>query len=177
MLTELCCRAQSGDSEAYAQMLAETESIVRVYLLRRISDGPDIDDIVQETLISIHRGLHTYIPGRSFTSWMFAIAHNRMCDFFRRQKRLRCEVGMENHRLDDFSDESRDSGEEVANVDRLYANLSSIPTRYADAVRMTKLEGNSVRKASRTLGISEGALRVAVHRAYKLLRSRINEDS
>lgn len=104
---------------------------------------------------------------------MFAIARNRLCDFLRRSKRMSKEISTDVEKLDEFAFEP----ESPSDVEQVYQHLLDqikfLPPRYAEAVRATKLEGNSIREVSAALGVSEASLKVTIHRAYKLLRQRM----
>jgi RNA polymerase sigma-70 factor (ECF subfamily) len=47
-----------------------------------------VEDVVQETLISVHKARHTYDPARPFAPWFYAIASHRVVDVFRRDRRV-----------------------------------------------------------------------------------------
>lgn len=81
--------AQAGNRAAYERLLADS-----VMLIREVAQGhgvpPDsLDDVVQETLLAVHRMRHTYDPSRSYDAWLAAIAGRRAIDMRRRQFRRR----------------------------------------------------------------------------------------
>lgn len=169
-LMELCVLAQTGDGMAYRELLSETVSILQGYLGKRVTNKSVLEDVMQEILISIHKGLHTYIPGRRFSSWLFAIAKNRLYDYYRKSCHLNQEVSFATEHLDEFVFEPELPFLEGEIEETIEKALNALPTNYAQAVRMTKLEGKSIKDASKSIGISESALKVTVHRAYKMLR-------
>jgi len=172
-LTKLAISAQDGDKEAYRELLTEIKNILTGYLLRRLADKSGVDDVIQEILISIHKGLHTFIKGRSFSAWMYAIAKNRLYDFLRVKKRRQREVSEADIGFDDFvfEPESTMSFEDMSQ--HLEKALKSIPQKYAEAIRLTKIEGLSVKEACIRMQMKESALKVTVHRAYKMLKEKL----
>ena len=76
--------AQAGDQMAYASLLVLLTTITRQYARRRLGAVPWIDDVVQETLMAVHRARQTYDPVKPFAPWFYAVATNRMIDVLRR---------------------------------------------------------------------------------------------
>src|SRR4029434_388906 len=70
--------AQAGDQVAYASLLVLLTSTTRQFARTRLGAGPWIDDVVQETLLAVHRARHTYDPGRPFAPWFYAVALSRL---------------------------------------------------------------------------------------------------
>ena len=83
-LEELMHLSQQGDKEAYAKLLNEVSHILRGYLINKLSGSSDVDDILQEILISLHNARHTYDKSRPFKPWLFSIAKFRLYDYFRK---------------------------------------------------------------------------------------------
>src|SRR5262245_66257568 len=86
--------AQRGDSDAYRALLtAITPRIRRIVRVRRAFLGTaDVEDLVQDVLLSVHAVLATYDPSRPFMPWLLAIVRNRLADAARRYARQSREV-------------------------------------------------------------------------------------
>jgi Sigma-70 region 2 len=69
--------AQAGDRAAYETLLRDCIPFIK-QVARGKGIRPDlIDDVVQETLLTVHRARQTYDPNRSFTAWLRTIAQRR----------------------------------------------------------------------------------------------------
>ena len=79
--------AQNGDRQAYEELLRASPALVQAFVRRRVGDAPWSDDVVQESLVALHRARHTYDPARPFAPWLYAIAQNRLVDALRVQRR------------------------------------------------------------------------------------------
>jgi len=66
----------------------EVSVLLRSYFKKKIFDTNSVEDLLQETLLSIHKSRHTYFPDRPVGPWFYAIAQYRMIDFFRKQKKF-----------------------------------------------------------------------------------------
>lgn len=160
-------RAQAGDGEAYRLLLESVLPELRGFLRKRVRDGEEVEDLVQEVLLTVHRARHTYDPARPFEPWLYAIARHTAVDSFRRNDgRRRFEVAAQ---------ESAEAslGEECQGEVSLEGALRSLPETQREAVEMVKIEGLTMEEAAARAGVSEGALRVRIHRAYRALRRHL----
>src|SRR5687767_12475007 len=80
--------AQQGDSAAYTELLTLLSRVTRQFARSRSGDVPWLDDVAQETLLTVDRVRHTYDPRRPFAPWFYAIASSRLIDIIRRERRI-----------------------------------------------------------------------------------------
>lgn len=166
-LARLMAAAQGGDKAAYRQALGLCVPLLRRFLHHRIADSV-VDDLVQETLISVHRKLSSWDPARPFLPWLLAIARYRWVDHLRRgYARPEAEL------LDSFGVES----DEAAVIARFGCDklLARLPAAQAAAVRVVRIEGLSVAEAAARLGQSEALVKVNVHRGIKRMAAMVEE--
>ena len=160
--------AQSGDKAAYTALLTESGRWLARFFARKIS--PDaVDDLVQDTLMSVHRKLASYDPQRPYLPWLAAIARYRWVD------RLRQSYKHEARTLD-FDVETEGHEDIVAakiSIDRL---LNQLPEKQASAIRLMKIEGHSVTETSARTGQSASSVKVNIHRGLKKLSALIESE-
>jgi RNA polymerase sigma-70 factor (ECF subfamily) len=159
-------RAQRGDREAYASLLALAAAAVRQLVRQRWSDVAWADDAVQETLLSIHRARHTDDPARPFAPWLYAIAQHRIIDVARRERR----IGDREQGTDVLPETAVDAAADAVDVDRIHAALAALPDRQRAVIVALKFADQSVREVGDKFGMSESAVKVTAHRGYKVLR-------
>ena len=174
----LMSAAQAGNTQAYVDLLRETGSIVRhvAHSRRPFLPPEDIEDLVQDVLLSVHSVRSTYSPSRPFMPWLLAIVRNRMADAGRRYARSRAqELHPEN--LDvTFSDESTNSvTESYGDPEALRLAIGSLPAGQRTAIEMLKLREMSLKQAAEASGSTIGALKVATHRAMDSLRKKLTK--
>jgi RNA polymerase sigma-70 factor (ECF subfamily) len=172
--TALMIRAQKGDSRAYAALLTMLSSTARQYARNRLGEVAWLDDVMQETLLTIHAARHTYDPHRPFAPWFYAILSSRMIDVLRKEKRVRARE-FTTDALPEVSSPATQIHDASGALDarRLEAALEELPDRQREIVRRLKLEDESVKEVSERLGMSPSAVKVAAHRGYKALRRLI----
>ncbi len=162
-------RAQAGDPLAYEALLVEVAALVRAFVRRRLRELDAVEDVVQETLLSIHRDRHTYDPERSFCPWMYAIARHRLLDFVaKRRRRSQTEVAGD-ERWEEAPAPAEPSGPSPF-VRRVLALLSQ---KQREIIQLLKLEGWSVAEIAAKTGLSEGAVKITAHRGYQKIRRLI----
>src|SRR5262252_912713 len=167
--------AQGGDTQAYVLLLKEITPRVRqiVRAQRRFLKIEDIEDLVQDILLSVHSVRATYDPRRPFMPWLLAITRNRLADGARRYARTSArEVNTDC--LDvTFVNENANKTSDVFGKEELKNAIDDLPAAQRTAVEMLKLREMSLKEAAAVSGMSIGALKVATHRAMIALRKML----
>jgi RNA polymerase sigma factor (sigma-70 family) len=172
-LQALMVAGMGGNARAYETLLLLCADRLRSYFRRRLAGREaDVEDLVQETLIAIDRKRATYIPALPFTAWLHGIARYRLIDMLRRDGRRAVSLDEGGHELSD-----------AGNADALLAELdvmallSSLPPKQAAAIRLTRIDGYSVREAAALTGQSEPSVKINVHRGLGRLVAAIKGES
>lgn len=163
-------RAQGGDREAYRRLLEQITPYLRALAARRMQDRGDIEDAVQETLMTVHAVRHTYDPARPFGPWLVAIANRRIVDALRRRGRSGSRETVLDPDDETFAAPETNYHETASDGRALREALESLPQGQRDAIRMLKLGEMSLKEAAAASGMSVAALKVATHRGLKNLR-------
>jgi RNA polymerase sigma factor (sigma-70 family) len=167
--------AQVGDRVAYERLLHDC-----IPFIKRVARGQGvrfdcIDDVVQETLLTVHQARHTYDPNRSFTAWLRTIAQRHAIDGLRRAARTRTREVHAPHAYLNHSDSSGHPEETVSQTDHakvLNFALSKLSAGQRDAVEHLALQSRSLAQTATVTGRSTGSLRLDWHRALKTLRAQ-----
>jgi len=170
--------AQAGDAAAYAELLEDVALRLRriVRRRRRFLGAEDIEDLVQDVLLSLHAIRATYDPERPFIPWLLAITRNRLADGARRYARHAAHEVPVEHLPVTFSDEGANTSVEIfVEIDALKEAIEALPPGQRTAVELLKLREMSLKEAAATSGTSIGALKVAVHRGIRALRRMLRK--
>jgi RNA polymerase sigma-70 factor (ECF subfamily) len=168
--------AQDGDNAAYATLLRELLPQLRQAVRQRRSflQPQDIEDLVQDILLSLHAVRATYDPSRPFRPWLSAIVHNRMVDGARRYaRRAQNEVAV-GELPETFSPAPSNMTTSYRDPEALRQAVQLLPRGQREAIEMLKLRELSLKEASAATGTSVGALKVAAHRGMLALRKALN---
>jgi RNA polymerase sigma-70 factor (ECF subfamily) len=164
--------AISGDADAYRRFLVAVTPHLRAMARRRCrlvnaADG-DAEDIVQEALLAIHLKRGTWDPSRPIGPWIAAIVRNKLIDALRRRGRhVTVPIDDVIDTLGAEDESGQVSGDAASGeIDGLLAQLK---VQQREIVKSISIDGSSVRETADRLKMTEGAVRVALHRALKTL--------
>ncbi len=167
--------ANRGDGEAYRRVLEGLTPVLRAWIKRGLvrygSAQEEVEDVVQETLLALHLKRHTWDEARPLLPWVRAIAHNKLVDALRRR-------GRHLHvPIDDVGDAlAVDAGAgDPERRSRASRRSPCLHGRARDIVLAISIEGASAREVADRLGMTEGAVRVALHRALKSLAGALRD--
>ncbi len=167
-LARLMAQAQQGDKVAYRTLLAECQRWLVRYFARRIAPTM-IDDLVQETLMSLHRKRASFDPARAFLPWLAAIARYRWIDQLRRSYRAKEDALDDNHSVEP-------TGSAVIAQISIGRLLDMLPKGQSTAIQLVKIDGLTVAEAAERCGQSEPLVKVNVHRGLKRLAALIEKE-
>ena len=158
-------RSLEGDSAAYHELLVLLTAALRSAVRGRARvAGADAEDIVQETLLALHLKRATWARDTPVAPWVAAIARNKLIDVLRRRGH-RTEVSLESV-VEMLWSDGDDHDAQTIDVQRLLGGLSE---RQREVVRAVSLEGYSARETAERLRMTEGGVRVTLHRSLKIL--------
>jgi RNA polymerase sigma factor (sigma-70 family) len=159
--------ALRGDKAAYRLVLDQSRYWLLGFFRRRVAPAM-IDDLVQETLMSVHSRRQSYDPSRPYLPWLAAIARYRWVDALRK-------IRTGDHVQPEDIASEEDDGSIVArlSIGRL---LSYLPARQANAIVLTRIEGHSVAEAAQICGQSESLVKVNVHRGLRKLAALVESE-
>lgn len=152
---QLMERAQQGDQEAYRSLLEEIGAMLTRMLRWWVSDPQELEDVTQETLLTVHRARHTYHPARPLEPWLFSIAR-RVAGEHGRRRRARLSIETSVDMLPEIA------GEDVggATARQVSDLMRRLPPSQREAFKLLKLEGLSLEAGAARAGTTTGALKV-----------------
>jgi RNA polymerase sigma-70 factor (ECF subfamily) len=161
----------AGKNSGFSELCDRYERRIYYFALKRMKDASDAEDVTQEVLLQVFRGLAKFEGRSTLLTWMFGIAHNQICRHYRRKR----PAGMS---LD--SDEVGDlaSGETSADrkIDfvRVLRNCSRllderVPDQQRAAFELRYVENHSTREIAEAMGKSPQAVKISLFRTRRTL--------
>lgn len=140
---------------------------------RLAGNDDDAQDLVQEVLLRVRRGLESYRPG-SMEGWLSRIATNAFLDHARRRRRRPVELLPEEpeHIATPARAADADFEAEVLSED-VHAALRELPPDYRAAVVLSDVVGLTYQEISEALSVPIGTVRSRLHRGRALLREAL----
>lgn len=154
----------SGDEAAYKRLLSELTLRLRPFVKRNLLSAgltaQDIEDVVQEALIALHLKRHTWRPDAPLLPWLNAIVRYKIIDAIRRRG------GRHFVPIDALSETlaAQDEAPALARQDILKM-AASLPTKQKAIVIAMFVHGETAAETASRLEMTEGAVRVMLHRA------------
>jgi RNA polymerase sigma-70 factor (ECF subfamily) len=181
----LIARSQSGDVNAFNQLVLHYQQTVYNVILRMLGDRDTAADVAQETFIAAYRAIQSFRGGSSFRAWLLRIATNQACDHWRRTNRHPVDS------LDSIMDEGELHGiglpgtlvatEQAANPEEFLLNqelqvliqkgLQELPLDQRVAVVLCDVQGLSYEEIAASTQTSLGTVRSRIARGRARLRN------
>jgi RNA polymerase sigma-70 factor (ECF subfamily) len=162
-----------GDDSSFPELYRRIAPKLLGHLVK-LSKNPAIaEDAMQNAFVKLHRARATYATGAPVTPWVLVIARRALYDELR-AVRSRMDVlsddGVLPERIIDDSKAKDDARE-------LELALALLPDHYRDAIELTKLQGLSGGEAAAVLSTTQSAIKLRVHRGYRLLREHLEAQA
>lgn len=157
-----------GSERAFDELYRRLTPKLFGYLLRLTHHRERAEDLLQVTYSKIHRARGSYLEDAPLLPWVLAIARRAYFDDVRARRARREDLSAEGVLPEPAPQPIDDTETEL--VDRALAEL---PEVYREAIVLTKITGLSLAEAAVVVDSTPSALKLRVHRGYKVLRDVI----
>ena len=175
-------RYSNGDEAAFAELYDVVAPRLLGFLRKAMRDDSAAEDLMQQTLLQMHRARGSFIPGAAVMPWAFAIARRLIIDSARRrrvERRLFSDAPADDERVTFQPAAAMATADDLLHARRLelrvQRRLESLPETQRTAYRLLQQEGLSLKRAAEVLGTSVTAVKLRAHRAYQALRVVLRE--
>lgn len=175
-LDEAMDRYARGEDGAFGVVYDGLAPRLYAFVLRRTRDRARAEDVVQQTMLHIHRARGSFEPGAEVVPWAYAIARRALIDSVRRGPKEALAATEDDLAQDLVASLDAPADDLVAARElaaRIQAELDKLPENQRAAFELLKQEGLSVREAASALGTTVAAVKLRAHRAYEALRDAL----
>lgn len=162
-------RQSSQNPAAFAELYRRHMPPVYRYVLIRTQNTEDAQDVTAQTFMTAFERIHTYRPQGKFRAWLFGIARHKTVDYFRKAKPM-----YELDNVEDMPHPTAPPDEIVAQkleIERVQHALTQLSPDRAEALSLRLFGELSAREIADTLGKTEGAVKMLIHRGWQDLRA------
>jgi RNA polymerase sigma-70 factor (ECF subfamily) len=181
---DLVIAALAEDHGAFSLLVERYVSPIYKFSYRYVRNGPDAEDIAQETFLRVWKNLKKFDQSKNFKTWLFAIAKNASLDFLKKKKTLPFSLlGEEDDAIEailapyvaiaDTSDAAFDRGLLKKNFDRVLAEL---PERYRDVMVMRYTDNLKFREIAERLHEPVDTVKSRHRRGLALLKNMVDGE-
>ncbi len=173
-------RYAAGDDAAFGELYDLLAPRLMGFFRRQLRRDHHVEDLLQQTLLHMHRARGSFMRGAQVTPWAFAIARRLLIDRVRRGGREILLGESEERRLQELpsseagADQMLEARQTAAQLTRI---LSGLPEPQRAAYELVKFDGLRLDEAAEVLGVSVGAVKQRLHRATEALRAEIDTES
>jgi RNA polymerase sigma-70 factor, ECF subfamily len=170
---ELLDACRRGDPAAFEEVVRLTHRHVYTQAYRLVGDRQEAEDVSQDAYLRVFRGLAGFREEAQFETWLYRIVANAAITHLKRRRRFGDLLTETEQSSFDPPAEATGVAEETVDRDALVRELEALPVSLRTAVVLKDVYGLSAREVGEEIGISEGAVKVRVHRARKRLKERL----
>ena len=151
----------------------DIEQRLRPYVARRVASRADVDDVLQEIFVRIHRGLSSLRDGERFGGWVYRVAQSAIADAARARARSVLELVEAPEAAIPEAAESDELESELGACVALF--VGRLPAAYRDAITLTELEGLTQKEAADMLGMTLSAMKSRTLRGRARIRDMFEQ--
>lgn len=169
---------QDGDKEKFGEIIGRYQGRLFGYIKNLINqNNMDVEDVVEDTLVSAYENLNGFDTTKKFSSWMYRIAHNKAVDYFKK-KRLKTED------IEDKSETLKTGKEklieelEIEKERKIMVTkaVKSLELKYKEVILLYYFEDKDYGEISDILHISVSSVGVLLYRAKEKLKKILKKD-
>lgn len=165
-------RYVDGDLTAFDELYSGLAPRLFGFLVSLVKDRHRAEDLLQLAFMKLHGARGAWVRGARVTPYVFAIARNAALDELRSPTRRRTVV-TEPAEMPEPTAVAADEPLDGDVARRLEVAIDRLPPKYREAIVLTKQMDLTAREAGLVVGASESAIKLRVHRGYKLLRAEL----
>jgi RNA polymerase sigma-70 factor, ECF subfamily len=169
-LSALIARAQSYEPDAVSELYQCYAELIYRYIIYRVGDPNVAEDLLSDVFLSALERLPGYRDlGRPFEAWLYSIAHNKVVDYFRRQ-RVRKVTGLTEDLLVAPGDEPLQQMIRDDEARHAWQAVNQLTDEQQQVITLRFLGGQSIGEVAAQLGKTEGSVKQLQNRALAALR-------
>jgi RNA polymerase sigma-70 factor (ECF subfamily) len=166
-------RLAKNDLGAFSALYQKYASQVYRYLLVRVGNRDDAQDLTSQTFLAAMERLHTYRSQGHFAAWLLGIARHKVMDQYRRRPEVELETAVSH--LTTTDDEPDEQVNRQLIIEQVSRKLQTIAPDRAEALSLRLFAGLDVTEIARIMGKNEAAVRMLVFRGLRDLQAQLPE--
>jgi len=178
---ELMLRYGRGDARAFEQLYRRHRLPLYRFLLRQVGNAESAEELFQDLWMRVVNSRGRYEARAKFTSWVYAIAHNRLMDFYRADGR----ASFLSHEESESILEDTPAAEIAADlrldrkrsVERLLAALGELPDAQREAFLLQQEGELSIEEIAAATGVGPETAKSRLRYAVAKLRAGLGKES
>ncbi|PLY03387.1 MAG: RNA polymerase sigma factor [Desulfuromonas sp.] len=181
--TILLEQARDGCEQSFETLVRQNSGKMIQLAFRLVNNRSDAEEIVQEAFLRLYRSLGSFRGESRIGTWLYRTVSNLAIDHLRREK-IKRKLFFLKRNSDDADPVEFTPSSEPAQDDQLMAreelatvvqSLDKLSPRQRTVLTLRHQENLSIREIADILGLSEGSIKVHLHRAIQTLRAALDD--
>ena len=179
-LKYLIVEAKQGNEQAFELLYEHYFSPLHRYILIRVGDDEEADDLTQQVFVKFYRNLSNWQDkGYQPSAYLYSIARSVIADYYRKKARQGTKISNSEDILSIISDSSQNPHTDVIQTEeikQLYINLKQLPDNYQEVLLLRYMEDLASLEIAKIIDKSDVATRKLLSRAVSALAKIANND-
>jgi len=162
-----------------AQSYQQESSQLLAFIRSKVRRNEDAEDILQDVFYQAMESLNALEPIENLAGWLYAVARNRIIDWYRKKKEPALDPAVENVTLQNLVDENhvRDLDEHTRSlvIDSLWDAIEELPIEQRTVIVLQSIEGIPFREIAAIEDVSINTLLARKRYAIRFLKKRLHE--
>jgi RNA polymerase sigma-70 factor (ECF subfamily) len=147
----------------------EFSTHLRNFILKRVQNKDDAEDILQEVFLKIHRNIAHLKEEDKLRAWIYQITRNAIIDYYRSKKPV-----TELSEIPQLKDETPPTSNSIQELDSCLTSLiNQLPQKYGQAVTLNEFDGLTQKQIAEKLDLSLPGAKSRVQRGRKKLKEML----
>jgi RNA polymerase sigma-70 factor (ECF subfamily) len=179
-LARLLAKGPDGQ-RAFARLVQATHDRFLAFIHRHLSGAEECRDVLQEMYLAVHKGLAAFAGRSKLSTWMYSLAHHKICDRLSNKDRSHRELTAEGEAALSTEAGASDGWDRISDWDSpadkvatrnraealIVEAVAALPEAARQVYHLRDVEGLSGEEAAVVLKTSEANVRVQLHRARR----------
>lgn len=174
----LVTKAKQGNAEAFAELARRCQEKIYFTILALTKNQQDASDLAQEAFMQAFKSIRSFKQRSSFYTWIYRIAVNLTLNFLKRRKREDTQEVLDESQSSGKGTEDSSLSPEGCSLkkeisEKLQSAIDSLPLTYRASFTLVVFQGMTYSQVARILGCSENTVSWRMHKARKMLQTRL----
>lgn len=177
LLIDLMKRYQDADASAADELFRKVNPVLARYYYSLVNQPGQVEDLLQECWLRVHRARQSYRPGEPVLPWILAIARHTRVDQFRRWQRSSGRESSIDLMTQHPSMDPRKAMDSRLRADAVMQAMETLPEGQREVLIMLKVTGMTAAEVARVTGSTAAAVKQKAFRAYQAIRQALKMES
>jgi RNA polymerase sigma-70 factor (ECF subfamily) len=162
-----------GETDLFSILIGRYEEKIKRYARKFLSDGEDINDVVQDIFIKVFVNIKSFDLKRKFSTWLYRIAHNELVNHLKKRKKMPLPL-IDMDILFPYYISKNEAGEEMDRRDfskKIESCVNELDWKYREPIFLYYMEDLSYKEISEILQVPVSTVGVRMKRAKETLKS------